>query len=282
MAYESLLNEALKLAKTFKIYPLAPMTNIPLKGSRGELDATQDQQTILSWFESEPLISIGISLKDSNVLVLDIDDHHEDGEVIKELAQLTKGGSLEDAVIVKTPRGQGFHAYYKYPSNITIENDSNFRNGIELLATKVTAPNSRKRLKDGSIGEYTLKSGSLSDIKPCPQWLLSAITVKQQVKESKGSYTMNYSNSEHTGKTWTATFLEDLVNGQDEPGRNNWLTSKAGKLLSLGVEPENCYQLLKVINLSFVKPPLPEKTVNTIFKSILKREVRKRGGEISE
>ena len=82
--YESLLNEALELSKTFDIYPLAPFTNIPLKGSRGELDATRDQDTIFSWFEKEPLISLGISLKNSNVFVLDIDDHHETGKTVEE------------------------------------------------------------------------------------------------------------------------------------------------------------------------------------------------------
>ncbi|MBT2731656.1 bifunctional DNA primase/polymerase [Carnobacterium sp. ISL-102] len=275
MAYESLLIEALELSKTFKIYKLAPMTNIPLKGSRGELDATQDQQTILDWFEKDPLISIGISLKDSNVLVLDIDDHDETGEVIKELASLTNGNSLEDAVIVKTPRGKGFHAFYSYPSNLTIENDSNFRNGIELLTTKVTAPSSRKKLKDGSIGEYVLKSGSLSDIKPCPQWLLNAITSKQQGNKSNTAYTLNFNDNGKPKTFYTAKFMTELMAGTLKGSRNSWITQQYGRMISLGMSYTVAYEWIRLVNENFVDKPISDSELNKIVLSITKREQQK-------
>jgi hypothetical protein len=275
MAYESILNEALELSKSFKIYPLAKFSNIPIKGSHGELGATQEQAEIVSWFETDPLISIGISLKDSNVLVIDVDDKDGTGNVLKELAKLTNGNSLEDAVVVKTPTFQGFHMYFKYPLNMTIENDGNFRKGIEILTTKVTAPGSRKKLKDGSIGEYELKSGSLSDLKDCPHWLLEAIAGKQQARQQDSAITLNYSNTAPKGKTWTSKFLEEIVTGVSEPGRNIWLIAKLGKLISLGMNSREAYQLIHVINESFVTPKLPETEVNALFKSVIKAESRK-------
>lgn len=279
MAYECILSEALEISKTFKIYPLAKFTNIPLKGTNGELGATQEQAEIVKWFERDPLISIGIALKGSNVLVVDIDDKDGTGEVLNELTKLTDGNSLEDATVVKTPTGKGFHAYYSYPSDMTIENNSNFRKGIEILTTKVTAPYSRKTLKHGDIGTYNLVSGSLNDIKEVPNWLLKAILESQQGKKHESNITLNFNNTVRKGKSWTAIFLEELVQGINESQRNVWLTAKLGKLLYLGMNSSEAYQLIHVINENFVHPKLPESEVNTIFKSIIKRENKKREGK---
>ncbi|MGX7395435.1 bifunctional DNA primase/polymerase [Carnobacterium mobile] len=282
VAYESLLTDALKLTKTFDVYPLAPFTNIPFRGSNGDLNATKDHQLIVEWFEKEPLSSLGLRLKNTNVLVLDVDDHLNDGAGIKELAALSNGNSLEGATIVKTPNGQGFHAYYHFPSNLTIE-DVNLTNNIEILRTKVTAPGSRKRLKDGSIGEYVLAAeSSLNDLKMMPKWLLDLIMSKQQGEQPNTTYQLDYNNTAGRTKKYTATLIEELTRGVQTSERNIWVTKYTGKLLALGTEPDIAYQFIMMVNESFVRPPLPDREVNSIFRSVLKREVRKRGGEISE
>lgn len=275
--YESLLTDALELSKTFDVYCLAPFTNIPLRGSNGDLDATKDHEQIFEWFKKEPLCSLGLRLKETNVLVVDVDDHKHDGEGIKELIALSNGNSLEGASIVKTPNGQGFHAYYLFPSNLTIE-DAKLTDNIEILRTKVTAPGSRKKLKDGSIGEYVLAAeSSLNDLNMIPNWLLEIIMSNQQSKQPNASYTLNYNDTART-KKYTAVLLEEIVQGVDESERNVWVTRVTGKLLRLGMNSKEAYEFLLIVNENFVRPSLSDKEVNTIFKSILKAESNKRKG----
>ncbi|MGY0400713.1 bifunctional DNA primase/polymerase [Carnobacterium jeotgali] len=274
--YESLLTDALELTKTFDVYCLAPFTNIPLRGSNGDLDATKDHEQIFEWFEKEPLSSLGLSLRKTNVLVIDVDDHQNDGAGVKELIALSNGNSLEGATIVKTPNGRGFHAYYNFPSNLTIE-DVKLTDNIEILRTKVTAPNSRKKLKDGSIGEYVLApKSSLNDLNMIPNWLLELIMGKQQVKQSNAGYTLNYSNTARV-KRYTAILIEEITHGAEKSSRNIFLTKITGKLLALGTNPESVYQFITVINENFIQPSLSYKEVNAVFSSILKAESKKKG-----
>lgn len=98
---------------------------------------------------------------------------------------------------------------------------------------------------------------------------------EKQKKQSKEVYNFNSSNTVRT-KKYTAILLEEIVQGIQESERNVWLTKIIGKLLALGMEPTESYQFVTVINENFIQPPLPAKEVNTIFKSILKRESNKR------
>lgn len=97
---------------------------------------------------------------------------------------------------------------------------------------------------------------------------------EKQVKQSKEVYKVNSSNTMRS-KKYTAILLEEIVQGIQESERNVWLTKITGKLLSLGMEPTESYQFITVINENFIQPPLPAREVNTIFKSILKRESKK-------
>ena len=64
--------------------------------------------------------------------------------------------------------------------------------------------------------------------------------------------------------------LDDLVAGTGEGSRNSYLTSLLGKLLRTGCNGMTAYELLQYAN-ERSQPPLPDKEVNTIFKSIIKR-----------
>lgn len=59
--------------------------------------------------------------------------------------------------------------------------------------------------------------------------------------------------------------------------RNNSFTRLAGKLFRTGADPENIYQLLEFAN-SQQANPLPDKELNAIFRSIMKREYQ--GGAV--
>ncbi len=273
--YESLLTDALELSKTFDVYCLAPYTNIPLRGSNGDLDATKNHEQIFKWFEREPMSSLGLSLKEKNVLVIDVDDHKNDGAGIEELIALSNGKSLEGATIVKTPNGQGFHAYYRFPSGLIID-DAKLTDNIEILRTKVTAPNSRKKLKDGSIGEYVLaKSASLNDLNMIPNWLLELIMSKQQAKQSNAGYTLNFDDVGKPKTFFTATFMTELMAGTQTGSRNLWLTQQFGRMISLGMTFTVAYEWIRLVNENFLDKPIKDSELNKIVLSITKREQEK-------
>lgn len=98
---------------------------------------------------------------------------------------------------------------------------------------------------------------------------------EKQKKQTKEVYKVN-SNNTMRSKKYTAVLLEEIVQGIQESERNVWLTKITGKLIALGMEPMEAYQFITVINEKFIQPPLPDREVNTIFKSILKRESQKR------
>lgn len=76
-------------------------------------------------------------------------------------------------------------------------------------------------------------------------------------------------------KKFTATFMEELLGGVDDGNRNVWLTKQFGRMLSLGFDATTAYQWIELINREFVRPPLEDRTVNTIVLSIAKKEKRR-------
>lgn len=275
---ESLLIEALGYAKIgLPVFPLAKLSKVPLKNTSGFKQATTDEEQIFEWFiQSEPL-NIGISLVDTPYFVVDCDRHTDEQDGLKSLMELSKGEPLLDgAVTVKTPN-DGIHFYFKQPKGIEIKNQIGFKTGLDIIKNFVVGPGSRVKRQDGTVGTYEVINGSLDSIGEAPAFILNAITSNQQPKESSEVYTLDYSSSGNT-KKYTATLLEEIVQGVNESERNVWVTRVTGKLLRLGMSSKEAYEFLLVVNENFVCPPLPDKEVNTIFKSILKAESNKRKG----
>lgn len=55
------------------VFPLAPGTKFPLKGSHGELDGTTDADTIVSWWTMVPDAGIACALRFIDCFVVDVD-----------------------------------------------------------------------------------------------------------------------------------------------------------------------------------------------------------------
>ncbi len=110
------------------IFPLAPKTKIPLYGSNGVKDATNDEKKIRQWWEKEPSANIGLACGDiSGVTAIDVDLDLPKG--INGYDSLKAYPELPKTVCQSTPRG-GFHAIYK--SNDKLFNIPNFANGISI------------------------------------------------------------------------------------------------------------------------------------------------------
>lgn len=276
---DNLLSEALEYASNgFKVFGLSSMSKIPLKNTKGFKEATNDQEEIFNIFNNEQAYNLGVSMVDSPIFCIDVDNHGNDNEGIKSLEKLMNGVALPDDITIAETANGGYHIYVKAPAGVEIKQQINFRPSIDIIKNYVVGVGSTIKRKDGSLGTYKIENGSLNNVIEAPQAILKALADKDKPKQKKGSYRTDYS-TKRTGKTWTATFLEEIVTGVSEPGRNVWLTSKVGKLLSLGVDAEEAYQLLHVINENFVSPPLPDSDVNTIFESILNKEKQKEGAK---
>lgn len=270
---ENLLNEALAYAKQgFKVFPLIPKQKRPIK-DWSYLKATSDQEEVYNIFCSEEPYNLGINLKEAGLITLDLDRHSDNQNGVEWLASKTSE-SLENDLVVSTPRN-GLHIFFKL-NGFEIPNKFELADGVEILTDFCTLPPSYIDMpKDNIKGSYKIVSGGFEGIQPIPMWLVKEI----QAKQGKSSITPNFNNTRRT-KKYTAVLLEEIVQGVQESQRNVWLTKITGKLLVLGMEPTEAYQFITVINESFIQPPLSNKEVNSIFKSILKRENRKGEKEV--
>lgn len=77
-------------------------------------------------------------------------------------------------------------------------------------------------------------------------------------------------------------FLTKVATGVEAGGRNVWLTEVTGAILGYRVPSNEAYNLVIEINDSFVNPPLNMSEVNTIFGSILKKEMAKGRNEVTD
>ncbi|QAS00197.1 DNA replication protein [Lactiplantibacillus plantarum] len=255
------LDKAIELAQQgYAVYPLIENTKKPPKGVAGYKDATIDQGTIFTWFESHPTYNLGLRLDSSDLLVVDIDMHDPTKNGRTSLAQLFKQGQTlpNDTYIERTANG-GVHYFLKYAGAKVRKID--VWPGIDLLSDFTVISPSEINGK-----QYKPLDGrTLADIKPAPQWLVDKLAGQ------KVNWTSEHACTTHQ-KKYTGRLLDEMVTGTTQGNRNAWLTKIAGRMFGVGVAPRTVYNMLSVINDSFVDPALPSKEVNVIFQSILKRE----------
>lgn len=268
----SIVNEALRLSQWFKVFPLAKHTVVPLSGSSGHLDATNDHETILDMFvDKAPEGNIGGSMIGTDIFVLDIDRKSPEQDGMKSLNKLNlQGEGLgSDSVIVETRSG-GLHCYYRTPEKI--EHKIGWLENVDVIKNGIALPPSKAINSNGELGHYKIVQGSFDDIREPPQWVLNAILQSQSQKATDSRISINYTP---TRKKWTAKVFEEMAEGVGEPGRNSWMTAQIGRMFYLGTNPETVYAFAQIMNENFVTPPLKDNELNKIFGSILKREAGK-------
>lgn len=118
----SLLECALHYAKLgFAVFPLAPGTKVPLKGSHGIKDGTTDPKKIRKWWRENPLYNIGFAAGNvsGGVVILDLDRNHKPGvDGVESLQEWEKEHGMEiytrgSTAAAKTPHG-GIHVYFRH------------------------------------------------------------------------------------------------------------------------------------------------------------------------
>ncbi|WP_084456855.1 bifunctional DNA primase/polymerase [Leuconostoc mesenteroides] len=248
----------------FKVYLLAQGTNVPYKGSNAHLDATNDVYKLTDMFLKYGANSnIAISLVDTGLVALDIDKHSTNG--FQSLIQSGHTLNLDNEVWEMTPRS-GAHIFFKVPKNVSVKNlKHNLMAGVELLTDKVTVAPSIK-LVDGIEAEYKHFGGDISQCSVMPDWLVKMASNVATGGNKQNKRVPRYSIDQR---------INMMINGFDVGERNNQIMSFAGWLLSIrNIDPNLVYELVQKIN-SYSAVPLPDKEVNTIFRSAYNREVKR-------
>lgn len=252
----------------FKVYLLAQGTNTPYKGSRGHLDATANVRELTDMFlENGANSNIGIILKDTGLVVLDVDRHtpNKNG-----LASLKKAGitpNFDDEVIEKTPRN-GFHVFYYIPKGFDIEKiNHNPLPGVEIITDKITVAPSIKLVDGGGIG-YQHFGKEFINANLMPDWLIELVSNVATSGSTQTKRVPRYSTQER----W-----EMVLNGFVQGQRNNMCVSLSGYLLRINVDPNIAYAIVKKVNENS-DVPLADKEVETIYRSAYQREKQRRLG----
>lgn len=246
----------------FKVYLLAQGTNVPYEGSRGHIDATKDVKVLTDMFLKYGANSnVAITLRDSKLAVLDIDRHTPDKNGLQTLKQLGITANFDDEVVETTPR-DGIHVFYRVPDDLDVSSlKRNIGAGLELVTDKITVAPSVK----GGVA-YKHFGKSFNEASMMPKWLIDLASNVPKSGDKQTKRVPKYSIDQR---------IEMLLNGFTEGERNNQIMSFAGWLLSIrNIDPNLVYELVQKIN-SYSAVPLPDKEVNTIFRSAYNREVKR-------
>ncbi|MCM6827037.1 bifunctional DNA primase/polymerase [Leuconostoc mesenteroides] len=252
----------------FKVYLLAQGTNTPYKGSRGHLDATNNVRELTDMFLKYGANSnIGIILKDTGLVTLDIDRHtpNKNG-----LASLKKAGitpNFDDEVIEKSPRN-GIHVFYLVPDDLDVTKlKRNIGAGLELVTDKITVAPSIKLVDGGGIG-YQHFGKDFIHANLMPDWLIELASNVAKSGNTQTKRVPRYSTQER----W-----EMVLNGFIQGQRNNMCVSLSGYLLRIHVDPNIAYAIVKKVNENS-DVPLAEKEVEIIYRSAYQIEKQRRLG----
>lgn len=191
---------------------------------------------IATWFNSSFFTGAGIAIvtgEVSGVVVVDFDG--EEG-----LAMMKKL-EIGETPIAKT--GKGYHVYYKHPG-FTCRNFARKRPGMDFRGDGGCAVAPPSLHPSGKYYEW-IKAPWEVDFAPCPDWLIEMLN-----ERPKGIADGNQ---------------EDVI---PEGQRNVFLTSLAGSMRRRGMAPEAIAAALKVENQNRCYPPLPDREVEEIAKSI--------------
>jgi putative DNA primase/helicase len=219
--------------------------------------ATNDPRMIDDWWRTWPDANIGFPTgTTSGVLALDTDPRHGGDAALADLEG--RFGALPETLKSRTGSG-GSHHLFRHVL------------GIDNSAGRV-GPGLDVR----SDGGYILLPPSLhqcgkryrwdliTDLAAAPDWLVDRMRDLGPRTGVSGTGTGNSRSASH----WRA--LLEVAEG----GRDNAVTSVAGLLLSKGHRGDRYRELLRQYNRECCQPPLPDRDVVRIARSIERRHAR--------
>jgi hypothetical protein len=173
-----LLNAAIELAdRGLSVFPLAPRTKIPRRGSRGLNDATRDIDQIHEWWTTDSQANIGVRTVELAVVDLDL-YQPKSGESWDRLLNSVHPESFSNTWVSHTGRG-GKHYWYKLADSEDRYLKSGYASCLPLNGEIVHTPHIDLKCSGGSYvvappsvvpqGAYQwIRRGILAD---APKWL---------------------------------------------------------------------------------------------------------------
>jgi len=221
-------------------------------GSQGEWKEFQTRlptaEEVNRWWHVHPKLNVGVALGAlTGVAAIDVDD--EDGEVLlRELA----GGDLPETWEYST--GKGRRLLYRLPEGVHVRSVPFKRAGTEIEILRLMGTGGQVVLPpsvhpNGSV--YRWRAGHSPADMPaadCPAWMRATA-----VPESSAP----------------APADGELI---QEGGRDNYLTAVAGAMRKRGCHEEAIRAALDVMNRDRCDPPLTDRDVNRIARSVSRYE----------
>jgi hypothetical protein len=218
----------------FSVFPLAPGSKVPRKGSHGFEDASNDTEMIDYWWNQNPRSNIGV--RTLRLAVLDIDLYKPDaGSSLRRLTAMV--GELDETAVALTPRG-GVHYWFAvaeadsrhlssgYTSRLPINGEIVRFSGIDMKCggrSYIVAPPSIT--KDGA---YTWRREGKTP--PAPIWLRGS---RPPVTVPAGTRSPSV-----VGSARRVAALCDVVRAAPVGERNttlNWAAFRMAEIVSAGV-----------------------------------------------
>jgi hypothetical protein len=234
----------LKLADFFAIFPLQPDAKIPLPGSQGFKDATQDKDVLAEIWESTPTANIGVYPWGGPVkyVVFDFEGEDKGNDLAHSLKlwQRKTGHPLDlsDNFVISTP-SQGVHVYFKVDAEDerVYTSTVNFVKGCDIRA----------------YGGYVLGPGSVASGKPyevkcakLPRPLppkVSKVLPLQRGRVENNEADEAELDLAHNLKR-TQAFLETTEPAIEGEGGDNWTYATAVKVRNFGLSQAKCLEFL--------------------------------------
>ena len=257
-------NALLLASQGFKVFQLSHNSKIPLKNTHGYKDATNNIDEIRNTFKSFNNLGIGLSVNSLVLIDIDAGNKNDLKNILSRLNQANY--ALPETYTERTLSG-GTHLIYKTrkllpPTNKTLFNLGKHV-GIEIRTDGVIiAPSHINNHVYRPTNKFTLK-----DATNAPEWIYNELTKKSDFNVTVGK------RRAPTRKYYTGKKLDAIAQGAGQGNRNNWLTGIIGWLFGTGADPETVYRFASIINDAFVSPPLKNKELKGIYKSILERMI---------
>jgi hypothetical protein len=218
----------------------------------GLLDATTDEATVRAWSERWPDANVAILTGAANDLwVLDADG----AGGLEALAALERQhGQLPPLTPRVRTGGGGLHYYFKWPTDGTVIRNCTRLHGLPIDVRGeggyVVAPPSRHRSGTAYAWELAPGEGIPAE---APAWLLALVRGHAD---------------DRNGKAAAPAEGEPIPEGR----RNDTLTRLAGSMRAAGLAADAILAALLVVNRNRCRPPLPDKEVETIARSVARYE----------
>jgi hypothetical protein len=176
------LEQVLRLAERgLKLFPLSPLTKVPIKDSKWTQEATSDPMQLKTWFSDYPNCNWGMATGvQSGVLVLDVDGGKGRASLRSILEE--EGSELPNTLSVPTGRPDGFHLWFTYSGDEAPVRSSvgQLGRGLDIRAEggyAVVPPSIHENGKPYAFTDESL------EILPLPPWLLDRIAQSSSVKD---------------------------------------------------------------------------------------------------